>query len=196
LSEIYEKADPTNSKKRKRKPSGNDKESSTEDEKLRKLQQQALEFLNQKERERARAKGRKMKPVDPELMEERIAALHSGQQWHDGHKIGEMWSSRDQAEPPQTATPVQRLTILHNGVSSSADLAAFKLRTLKLLWQHECQQARIKISERESKTMEEKTGMRFGKAVSVDKTARGWLMLIDVWGIGGLFMPAPGQCSL
>lgn len=196
LSEIYDQTIPTNSKKRKRKDSGRDEGILNEDEELQKLQQQAQVFLNHKERERAREADRKMKPVDPVTVEGAIAALFAGQEWHHGNVISDLWSSEDKAELTQSTTPIQRLTMLYNNVSSSAHSVAFKRRILISLWLHECKQNRIKINRGESKEVEEKTGLSFGKAAVVDKAARGWLRFIEAWGIGGLVMPGAGHSSV
>jgi len=196
LSEIYEKAVPTNSKKRKLKPSGSGEDILDGDEELQKLQQQAQVFLNQKERERAREANRKMKPVDPVIVKGAIAALRAGQEWHDDNLISGLWSWEDKAELTQSATPIQRLTMLYENVSSSAHLVAFKTRILILLWLHECKQNRIKISKGDSKEVEEKTGLSFGKATVVDKNARSWLVFVEAWGIGGLVMPGAGHSKV
>lgn len=169
------------------------------DDGLAKIQEEALAYLNKRQRARARRK-RKIKPtVEPAVVRGAIKALREGHVWNCENNIEDLWAGDNPiliSDDFKRSSPMRRLGMLHADAISSVHSNECKRRITALLIHDGHKQAASIVedsNELPAAELAQLIGLPAVSAKNAISTARGWLRFIGAWGLGGLVLPGPGH---
>lgn len=177
------------------------------DEEFGKLRQKAVAFFIERRR-KASEQGEPLKrPLNWKVAQKALVALQEGYEYIRDKGIGNLWDLKEPVgihQPPEDNSPLQRVTIFHESISSSVHLNDVKRRFTALLIYHECKENLIQVTKRKGKQEREeerrwggesakRTGLSFKSARGVHNNAYAWTNFIRAWGLGGLVMPGPSH---
>jgi len=156
----------------------------------------ALDFLNERQSERARENKKLKSSVDCELVRGALAALREGYAWTRDKDLGDLWRSDDSATPTGSSeggSPIQRLAISYKKTFTTLRSGEYRRVILALLMHHECRKSGIQVSREGNTELEKLTGFPFQSIGDFRCAAQSWLRVINSWGMGGLMLLGPSH---
>jgi hypothetical protein len=156
----------------------------------------ALNFLNERQSERARKDKTLSSSVDCAVVRGALAALRDGYAWICNNDIGDLWKTDDSATltgSSEGSSPIQRLAESYKRTLATLHSGEYRRRILALLMHHECRKSGIHVSNEGNKELEKLIGFSFQSISDFRNTAQSWLRVINSWGMGGLMMLGPSH---